>query len=186
MSDGARITVQGMQSFTAMAQNLSDAIIEGIDDELEAAAFDMRAIADTLITDNGTINTAYLKSRLQVIPVQGNHRALFINDAFYAPFVEFGTGPRVNVPGEWADYAAQFKGMKNGDKTDFIRNIKEWIGNKQIAVPAGYTLDSFAERIVLSILQKGLKPRPFMYPAYRKIADELPRRIAVRLNDATR
>lgn len=186
MANGATMRVTGLQQFNAVISHLSDAVSEGIDDELEAAAYEMRSIADSLITDNGSIDQGFLKSSLQVVPVSGNHRAEFLNTAFYAPFVEFGTGPQVRVPQEWAEYAAQFKGMQNGNTEQFISNIKDWIGRKQIPIPPGYNLDSFAAQIVLSILVKGLKARPFMYPAYRYVAELLPGRIEKRLNDATR
>lgn len=33
-----------------------------------------------------------------------------VSNAYYSPYLEWGTITHVNVPGEYADYAAQFKG----------------------------------------------------------------------------
>ena len=84
--------------------------------------------------------------------------ALF-NNVPYAPFVEFGTGARVQVPNELKELAGQFKGQKSGSFDDFLDQIRDWCKRHGIDEKAAYP-------IAMSILKKGLQPKPFLYPAY--------------------
>jgi HK97 gp10 family phage protein len=80
----------------------------------------------------------------------------------YAPFVEFGTGTLVNVPTEWTEIAAQFKGKKIGlQDGDFLKSIKEWCKFKGIE-------EKYAFAIMLKLLRVGQRPQPYMYPSYVK------------------
>ncbi len=79
----------------------------------------------------------------------------------YAAFVEFGTGTLVNVPSEWTEIAAQFKGKKVGLKGDFLKHIKEWCNAKGIE-------EKYAFVIMLKLLRVGQRPQPYMYPSYIK------------------
>lgn len=84
----------------------------------------------------------------------------FVGEA-HGAFMEFGTGPRVDVPPELSAVAADFKGYKSGSFDEFVGNIREWCARKGIDTDAAYV-------IALSILNKGLAPRPYFYPAYLK------------------
>lgn len=79
----------------------------------------------------------------------------------YAPYMEFGTGPRVRVPAEFQEMANRAKGNSNGSFKDGLLAIKEWCRKKGIDEKAAYP-------IFVAILNNGLEPRPFMYPAYLK------------------
>ena len=82
------------------------------------------------------------------------------NNVPYAPYVEFGTGARVDVPAELQDVAIQFKGGKGGSFDDLLANIKLWCKRKGIDEKLAYI-------IAVSIIKKGLHPQPFLYPAYQ-------------------
>lgn len=84
----------------------------------------------------------------------------------YGVFVEFGTGAQVEVPAELQDIASQYKGYKSGDFDEFLKEIKAWCKQKGIEEEAAYP-------IAVSILKKGLKPQPFLWPAYVKHRNEL-------------
>jgi len=79
----------------------------------------------------------------------------------YAPFVEFGTGTLVQVPSEWTEIAAQFKGKKIGLEGGFLKHIKEWCKYKGIE-------EKYAFAIMLKLLRVGQRPQPYMYPSYVK------------------
>lgn len=79
--------------------------------------------------------------------------------AFYSAYMEFGTGKRVSVPPEFKAMALEFKGKSKGDFKDGLERIRIWCGHVGIPESAAYP-------IFMSILKKGLEPRPFMYPAY--------------------
>ena len=78
----------------------------------------------------------------------------------YAPYMEFGTGVQVNIPSEFQEMASRAKG-KGGSFKEGLELIKQWCRRKGIDVKAAYV-------IFVSILNKGLTPRPFMYPAFVK------------------
>ena len=77
----------------------------------------------------------------------------------YAPYMEFGTGARVDVPAEFQQMANDAKGKGKGSFKDGLEAIKEWCSKKGISIDAAYP-------IFVAILNNGLEPRPFMYPAF--------------------
>jgi len=79
----------------------------------------------------------------------------------YAGFMEFGTGTKVNVPAEFTDMAATFKGKKQGTFKQGLEAIKVWCRSRGIPEEAAYPI--FAK-----ILGAGINPQPFLYPAYIK------------------
>jgi HK97 gp10 family phage protein len=79
----------------------------------------------------------------------------------YAPFVEFGTGGKVSVPSEWQSMASEFRGQKFSF-ADQLERIKAWCRLKGIDEKAAYP-------ILITILENGIEPQPFMYPAWQKV-----------------
>lgn len=80
-------------------------------------------------------------------------------DVKYAPYVEFGTKSKVEIPPGLEGYAMQFKGKKGGSYEDLEKNIKLWAKRKRIPEEAVYP-------IIKSILHKGTKAQPFLFPAF--------------------
>ena len=78
----------------------------------------------------------------------------------YAGYMEFGTGTKVNVPTEFKDLAASFKGKK-GNYKEGLAAIKLWCKAKGID-------EKFAWVIFAKILGAGVNPQPFLYPAWVK------------------
>ena len=87
-------------------------------------------------------------------------RVITVNE-LYGAYMEFGTGSKVNVPAEFADMAATFKGKKQGTFKQGLEAIKVWCKAKGIPVEAAYPI--FAK-----ILGAGINPQPFLYPAWVK------------------
>jgi len=79
----------------------------------------------------------------------------------YAPYMEFGTGSRVQVPAEFSNMANRAKDKSEGNFKQGLESIKRWCIKKGIDVKAAYP-------IFVAILNNGLTPRPFMYPAFVK------------------
>lgn len=77
----------------------------------------------------------------------------------YAPFVEFGTGRQVQVPPEMEAEARRFANKKWGGFEKGLDNIREWLRRN------GGDPDN-AYIVFVSILRRGLKPQPFLYPAF--------------------
>ena len=81
--------------------------------------------------------------------------------ANYAAYVEFGTGKKVTVPDEFKDMAAEFKGKGGGSFEEGLKRIKAWCKRKGIDEDAAYP-------IFMSLLNVGMEPHPFLYPAFKK------------------
>jgi hypothetical protein len=77
----------------------------------------------------------------------------------YGGYMEFGTGTKVNVPNEFKDMAASFKGQKTGSFEQGLEAIRIWCRAKGIDEKAAYPI--FAK-----ILGAGVNPQPFLYPAW--------------------
>lgn len=78
----------------------------------------------------------------------------------YGAYVEFGTGKKVSVPKELQDQASKFKGRKGSFK-EGLQSIKDWCKSKGIDEKLAYP-------IFISILENGIQPQPYLYPAYIK------------------
>ena len=112
--------------------------------------------------------------------------------ANYAAYLEFGTRQFAasyvsSLPADWQAFAAQFKGKGGGDMEEFVNRLVEWVRRKGFA--GTYSVkthkrtmgkkqqetDDYAAayQIALSIMRKGIKPHPFLYPAVEKNKVEL-------------
>jgi len=131
-------------------------MIGELDVIVEASAFaGLEAMKRATPVDMGTLRNANSKGRIGPA-----HWSLFNNEP-YAPFVEFGTGKKVDIPPELQAVASQFKGGKGIVTTGTLLDaIREWAGRKGIPDEAVYP-------IYLSILRNGINAHPFLQPAFR-------------------
>ena len=105
--------------------------------------------------------------------------------ADYAAYLEFGTRKFAaryvaTLPQDWQSYAATFRGKGKGTFDQFIQDIMQWVRQKGIGglkTKSGRTSESkssldamqqAAYAIALNILQNGIRPQPFVYPAVTK------------------
>lgn len=94
------------------------------------------------------------------------------DSANYASFVEFGTRKFAaayisTLPADWQAFAAQYKGPgSNGTFQDFVLSLMGWCKRHGISDKAAYP-------IAIKILRDGLKPQPYLYPAFNKNKDIL-------------
>lgn len=92
--------------------------------------------------------------------------------ANYASFQEFGTRKFAaayvtTLPPDWQAFAAQYRGAGgNGNFQQFVQSLMGWCKRHGISDKAAYP-------IALKILRDGLKPQPFLYPAFNKNKDIL-------------
>ena len=105
-------------------------------------------------------------------------------NAFYGPYVEFGTKSNFKPNGR-ANIAAKFKGASD-KKGDFIKAIMEWVKRKGIANRTnakGKQLPlakkdmsnylSIAYAIANKIFKFGIKAQPYFYKAYDEIYPQI-------------
>lgn len=146
---GINETIKELRKFGKDAEKLIDA-------ETEAIAFQIENDAKVLAPKN----FGKLAQSISNAKVKMSNYKVTVNER-YGAFMEFGTGTKVQVPAEFKDMAASFKGQKSGTFKEGLEAIKIWCRAKGIDEKAAYPI--FAK-----ILGAGVNPQPFLYPAYIK------------------
>lgn len=133
------------------------------------------------------VNLGGLHSHISAPVNTGDLEFTISSAANYSAFVEFGTGKYAaqyvaTLPQDWQTYARSFKGKSDNAGFDkFLERILEWVKKKQIGhtyniqtrrrdrvgkQSAKTTDEATAYFIAIRILQNGIRPQPFLYPAY--------------------
>ena len=160
-----------MAGFTFDIGNLSDVlkkldtldakIQQEVKDEISVSALNIQTGAKRLAPVNfGQLrNSIYLKEQ----KIEKGIVFTVGASASYAPYVEFGTGGKVSIPAGFEDLASGFKGKKAGTFKDMVEALTLWVRRKGIG---GGNDKSIAYAIAISILRKGMRPQPFLIPAF--------------------
>ena len=77
----------------------------------------------------------------------------------YAPFVEFGTGKKVQIPKGFESLASEARNNNKGSFNDGLKRIKEWCRKKGIPESASY-------HILVSLINNGQAPKPYLIPNF--------------------
>lgn len=108
----------------------------------------------------------------------------------YAAYLEFGTRKFAaeyvaSLPATWQELAATFKGGGGGTFEQFVNVLTEWVmrkgfaaevtksGNKSKSASSIASQKQAAYLIARSIMIKGIRPHPFLYPAVEKFTPQL-------------
>lgn len=184
MPDRFQMEIRGNRALEAKLRGLAQFVQRDVRNELKAAAFDMNADAIRNITRQKIVDQGIMRASQQVVWNNAEHGYTVANTAIWSVFMEFGTKKYVSVPAEWSEYAQQFKGYKGGTVAQFRSNIEDWVKRKGISWTDkdGRVMSAQEISFIITqvILQNGLKPRPFMWPAYQRAVKDLPKKI----NDA--
>jgi HK97 gp10 family phage protein len=160
-----------MAGFTFDIGNLSEVLkkLDTLDakvqkevkDEINASALNIQSGAKRLAPVNfGNLrNSIYLKEQ----KVEKGIVFTVGAKASYAAYVEFGTGGKVSIPAGFEELASGFKGKKAGTFKDMVEALTLWVKRKGIG---GGKDKSIAYAIAISILRKGMRPQPFLIPAF--------------------
>ena len=142
-------------------QSFDKKVQEGVKDEVNASALNIQSGAKRLAPVNfGQLrNSIYLKEQ----SVEKGYVFTIGSNASYAPYVEFGTGGKVSIPAGFEELAGSFKGRKGGKFKDMVDALTLWVKAKGIG---GGKDKSIAYAIAISILRKGMRPQPFLIPAF--------------------
>lgn len=143
-----RIILQGYARYLRLLREAPKAVQSEIARVIKDAAdvWEGKAKASAP-TDQGR-----LKQSITNNAIPGGYE-VFVN-VDYAPYMEWGTKTKVNVPVELKGYASQFKGRKGGGQAK--RAIYDWC--KRVGVPP--------ERwwlVYVHIMRYGVKPQPFFF-----------------------
>ena len=172
---GFAVILNGMKELEGKLDNLTIAIKQGVSDEINASALKIQSDAKKL----APVNFGQLRNSIALTKDSELTYTVAAN-ASYAAYVEFGTGPQVNVPADFKSYAQQFKGKSGGKFKDMVEALTLWVKAKGIG--NGKNQKGLAYIIALSILRKGLRPQPFLIPAYEQEKPKLIQNINNLLN----
>lgn len=104
-----KIEIKGLSTLLKKVNELGEVVQEDVNITIREGVNEMNNQAVRNIGSQGLVDTGFLRNNQQFID-RGNRKYSVINSAKYAPFHEFGTGGLVQVPADWGEIAAQFKG----------------------------------------------------------------------------
>jgi HK97 gp10 family phage protein len=149
--------------------------VQGLDKAIKALEkYDREVVADTVKAMNTAMinvhseavrkaptNDGRLKSSIVMTRAkQSDLTSKVIVNANYAPYVEFGTKSKVDIPQGLEQYALQFK-ASGGNFADLLDSIELWARKKGIPQEAAYP-------IARKIANEGVSAQPFLFPAWEK------------------
>lgn len=149
------VEVKGINEVIKRIRKLGDEVAEDAD---KVMGYSARAIEREAKKNAPTGVNSQLKASGDVIDKFLNKEVVFRSK--HAPFQEFGTKSKVEIPQGLEQYAMQFK-SSGGSFKKLLESIKEWCNKKGID-------SDFAYPIALRIAQNGVAAQPFLFPAYFK------------------
>lgn len=185
---GFALNLSGLDNLTKRINSIESNLKIEVAAEMSATALRI----ETKAKRNAPVNLGTLRQSIHSISDMGGLTHRVIASASYAPYVEFGTGGKVTVPAGYEDYALQFKGKGSGTLEDFIQALTVWVKRKGLAgtyQATAYDISSrkatkikrigsaktkrsedekLARFLAYKILKNGLRPQPFLIPAYEE------------------
>jgi len=161
-----KFDIKGFDKLQAKIAALPKDLQEEVVGEIQAWGNDVNAEQLGLISQQKIQDLGALQQNTKAVPKADGVE--LISNVYYAPYIEFGTGPKVKVPAELNNYASQFRGQKKGDFRTFVKALEGWLKRK-----GGNPKVAFAD----SILRNGIAPRPYFFPPYFRKRKDLTNRI---------
>jgi len=147
----ASMEMLGMDKLMEELERFSLRKAKEVSQEVNAAALELQGEAKRNLTDWGAINTGHLRNSIiaeMTADKMGAEVGADKATAPYAPYVEYGTKPHWPPPGE----------------------IRRWVLDHKMPESAVFPIS-------LKIAKHGTKARPFLYPAFNKVAKEFVQRL---------
>ena len=187
--DNITFEIKGINEVLNNFKQMDAKIQKEVKDEVNASALKIQSDAKKL----APINFGTLRGSIQLNEVSSNDGFVYsvYTKLSYAPYVEFGTGGKVSIPAGYEDYAMQFKGKTGGKFIDMVKALAEWVANKGIVGTYSVKTQrrtgnksnqykqnmSAAYAMAISILKKGLRPQPYLIPAFEQEKPKLINRL---------
>jgi HK97 gp10 family phage protein len=177
--DSVTFKVEGLDQMIAALGKISQKIEKEVIGEFAASAIKIQSDAKK----NAPVNLGKLRQSIYLeSDIKGKTLKYIVGSSMsYAPYIEFGTGGKVSIPSGYGTFAGQFKGKSGGKFMDLLKALTEWVNKKGIG---GGKNKSVAYAIALSILRKGIRPQPFLLPAFENEKKNLKKRIKDIINNA--
>lgn len=103
------IEIQGLAGITANLKSFADNVQHDVNYECLQGAININEDAKQTILSKTGRRTGRLYNSQHVTADFTRNEFGAANDAYYSPYVEFGTGVNVSVPPDLREYALQFK-----------------------------------------------------------------------------
>ena len=152
---GINKLINNIKKFGKEAEKDIDLTIQSVSTEIQANAKINAPI------NNGDLKQSILKEKTKDKDLS---YSIYVGGVAksYGVYVEFGTGKQVSVPAELSELASELRKKDNKGSFDKgLQSIRDWCKNKKIDEKLAYP-------IFMAILKKGLRPRPYLYPAFVK------------------
>lgn len=190
---GISLNINGIDKVFNDLNKLSDKVKIDIAREMASSALNIQTNAKK----NAPINFGTLRNSIHFTEELGDNKLLYTigSNLSYAPYIEFGTGGKVNTQG-YDDFANKFKGKTGGAFKDLLLALIEWVKKKGIV--GTYSIktqrrtggksiqkkqnEAAAYAIAISILKKGIRPQAYLLPAYEQEIPKLIQRIKNTIN----
>lgn len=172
---GIVVNISGLDGVKKALESLDVNVKKNLSNEINASALNIQNTAKRL----APVNFGQLRNGIRLVK-NSDYTFTVESSASYSPYVEFGTGGKVSVPADFQSYAMQFKGGKGGKFADMIAALTLWVKRKGIG--NGKNDKGLAFIIAKNILQKGMRPQPFLIPSFEQEKPKLIKRIKDLIN----
>ena len=185
------IDLSGIPRLEAKLKDIQNNIATDLAKEISASALKIEKDAKR----NAPVNMGTLRQSIHATSKDKLTHYVEVG-ASYGAYIEFGTGGKVSIPAGYESYAATFKGNKGGSLNDMIQALTLWVKRKGLAgtysVKSGRRLggkatkesedEKLARFLAIKILKNGIRPQPFLIPAYEEEKPKLIQRLKKILN----
>lgn len=168
-----KIDIKGADIVLKNIDKLSIKTKEGVKDAIRTFVLGVHEQAAQNVPNHESGLAQSLKPKLDKL---NNLEASVIANIEYAAFVEFGTRKYAakyvaTLPADWQAYARKFRGKGTGSFDDFVLKLMRWIRLKGLSGKVKgqtkkQTLEADAYALAIHIIRNGIKPHPFLYPAF--------------------
>lgn len=177
------IKLTGLEGLRSKIKNLSKEASNEIAAEFKAFGENtVRDAKEAAPVDEGHLRSS-ISSVTTVTPTNINTEIIVATD--YAAYIEFGTKRFAEkyvatLPPDWKTFAAEFRGKGGGTVEQLLERLTAWVMRKGFAAyrtksdnaskskNSIQAQESAAYIIALRILQNGVRPHPFLFPAVKK------------------
>ncbi|CAB4140234.1 Bacteriophage HK97-gp10, putative tail-component [uncultured Caudovirales phage] len=193
MASSFELKVIGLDKLTKKLEQIPVEIQDGLDRAFQQASKDWEngAVRDAPVYD-GKLRGSITSARVGFL-----HYRISAG-VFYAPFVEFGTKKRVQIPRGLEAVAAKYRGGgRRGNFKDLLESIEKWVRKKKIRTVGGEkaasvysqgrnrrvkrrkgTYSAAAYWIALNIVKNGIKPQPYFFKQKQQAVNTISREVA--------
>lgn len=179
-----KVELKGLKEAIKQVKGYRDKVVSAVDDELAAGAVLVMNRAKL----NAPVDEGFLRNSIHTDVTKTLAKYVQVS-VFYAVYMEFGTGSNTKIPAGYEQFAAQFRGKRDygSSAQTFFLQLVQWVLRKGLT--ARYSVKTrkrqrinkgeadaayqIAYLIMRKIFKYGVKPQPFLIPAYQASEAEI-------------